>query len=271
MMTAGGSTEALIRGRRVISNSILGIIIILLSWVTVDFVLKFVYKPDAVISGTAQLGPWNAIWSAAEDSKCIVARIPEPITTGIVDFVSSVVWSSFGVGEIGSGDCSPESIYSLAAASGQQLTQSQANVLSCIARFESSCTNNPGTARTPNGQSTTASGLLQIVIGINDTCHNLNVPNCHVPQITYVGNPQETLDQRDRPYLYNNCSRAFSNGHVRPGYELLAQSCRRAAADPRCNISAAACLVKQNPSFSDWTADPRSSGQRACIARYGGS
>lgn len=169
-MTAGGSTEALIRGRRVITNSILGLIIILFSWVTIDFIMKFVYKPDAVISGSAQLGPWNAIWSASEESKCLVVRNPVPVTTGVVDFIRGITGGLPQIGTARTPCIDSHPGCGVPAIMSQGLNENQARAMSCIAMTESS-------GDPTQVSNTGACGLFQITTRPG----NWSIPRYHGP------------------------------------------------------------------------------------------
>jgi hypothetical protein len=179
-------------------NSMVALAVILLAWVTVDFILKFVYKPEAVISGNARLGPWNAIWSAAEDSKCLVVREPQPITTGLVELVMGITPGSSSGGEVSAGSgalCADSNAFcSVRVLTAQGLTEPQARVMSCIAMTESRGNHAIGFAKCRvRGQlvtcSTRACGLFQhLTAGSNQIWNNpryhrapcsTNVNDCH--------------------------------------------------------------------------------------------
>lgn len=156
------------------------------------------------------------------------------------------------------GDCTGNNIASAAAAGGYNLTAAQANTLACLAVVESNCGNYTNVPTTPQGIPTSATGQFQIVLGLNTECHNLNLNVC-------------ADAARSRGYQVTgnlNCSSAFLGGQPRRGMEQLASACRAAAFDLNCSASAAACLLQKNPSYGDWTADPRNSKQKACIAQY---
>lgn len=152
-------------------------------------------------------------------------------------------------------DCSAGNIQAAAASGGYNLTDQQASVLSCIAIPESACGRDTSIARTPSGQPTSATGMFQIILGINDQCHNLNIPVC-----------TDAANQAGYELGGNlNCSQHFRGGLP---IDNIGQACRAAANNISCNASAAACLVQNNRSsnqFSDWTADSRASRQAQCI------
>ena len=258
-MTAGANANKRSEGKNIMLNSVIGLLIMLAAYIGVDFVMKAVYNPSATFEGQ-NLGPWNAIWAPSADDMCLlVNRNPLPITTGTLGIITGASWwSSSAATSLGSGDCSPDRIRAAAASGGYQLTQAQAETFSCLAREESSCGTNITGATTPGGAPTTAHGMFQIVLGLNDTCHNLNIPVC-----TQAAN---RAGHRISGNL--NCSQAFERGRVKRGKEALAAACQAASRSLDCNASAAACLLQRRPDFGDWTADARSSGQRACIMRY---
>lgn len=246
-MTSAGRVDALIRGRRVITNSIVGLIIILLAWVAIDFLMKFVYKPEAVISGTAQLGPWNAIWSAAEDSKCLVVRSPAPITSGSINIPVGTALSGGA-----SGNCST------AALTNDWGDASVAQVFSCMLKNESRC------GDTADNPTSTARGRYQIVLGLNDQGHNLNFPVC-------------TQAARQAGYQVDgdlNCSRYVSGGEIKAQYRSNmsdpsnpAGACVAAQSNASCNTAAAQWLFNfdrraGNDGFGPWRG---SSWNQRCI------
>jgi hypothetical protein len=57
IMTAGGSTERVAKGREIITAAITGLIIALLSWLLLDTIIK-IMAPNFQ---AASLGPWNKI------------------------------------------------------------------------------------------------------------------------------------------------------------------------------------------------------------------
>ena len=242
-------------------NIFLGIVIMLVGWLVIDTIMR-------VLTGS-RLGPWNTIECKSNTPLVKFAEKP----TGSVSVVpggpadtytppgKSVDTDSNGnplPAELGRADCSPENIMSAAQAGGYNLTQAQANTLSCLSGPESGCRNNPGQATTPGGQPTTASGVFQIVMGYPDDCHSLNIPACTQAAQSAGYNVSGNLQ----------CSNAFSGGRAKPGMEDLAAACRAAASNFTCNTAAAACLVQRQPNFRDWTADSRSSRQAACISQF---
>lgn len=245
-VSAGGKETA----KKVLLNTVVGIVIALAGWLIVDALMAVLYNP-----GNAG-GTWSTIISSGGLDPCITLQASLNQAPGTVG--STVTGVSADGGKFLSlptnGDCTPERLLAATAGSPYTLTQSQANTLSCIAVPESSCSNTTPQARQPDGTPTSASGMFQIVFGAgNDTCHNLNIPACS--QAAGVSGPL-------------NCYSAFRGGLPRAGKEAEAAACKRAAANLTCNAQAAACLVKGRPDFGDWTGDKRASTQKNCITLY---
>ncbi|MDD2657855.1 MAG: hypothetical protein PHD04_04340, partial [Candidatus Pacebacteria bacterium] len=156
------------------------------------------------------------------------------------------------------GNCTASNLLAATAGSTYTLTQSQANTLSCIAVPESTCGANTTGAKQVNGTPTSAAGMFQVVMGYNDTCHNLNIPSCTAAAVQAGYSVSGNL----------NCSTAFSGGKPKAGKESLAAACQAASMNLNCNVQAAACLVKAKPNFSDWTGDPRAATQQNCVTLY---
>ncbi len=57
IMTAGGSTERVSKGREIVTAAITGLIIALLSWLIIDTIIKII----AVGWDSLQIGPWNKL------------------------------------------------------------------------------------------------------------------------------------------------------------------------------------------------------------------
>jgi hypothetical protein len=156
-MTRGGNPGAREQARNVIGSSMVGLLIILGAWLGVDFVMKMIYDPGAVVSGETKLGPWNAIWAPSPngDDMCLIVREPLPIATGGLDFIRQVTGSlpQVGTARAPCPDSNPGC--SIASIMEYGLNEKQASAMSCIAMTESSG------VRT-QVSSTGACGLFQI-------------------------------------------------------------------------------------------------------------
>lgn len=251
------------QAKKVLTNAAVGLLIILSAWLIVDFVMKVLYQ--GANGDPGKFGPWNSILVGG--SVCVVASDDlKPLFSGSIfakpgegtETGAEPSAVQIGNASVGAAGCSPATITSAAAAGGYTLTQQQANTFSCIAKAESSCGTNISGATTVDGKPTTAHGMFQVVMGYKDDCHSLNIPVC-----TQAAKRAGWPGSGDL-----NCSTAFSGGKPKAGMTQLANACKAAAANVECNASAAACLLKNNPGFKDWTADSRSSAQKACVARY---
>jgi hypothetical protein len=239
------------QGKTRLLNGVIGMLVILGAWISVDFIMKVLYEPDTVFEATI-FGPWNSILASNGKDYCIQAQTPVPITTGTLGIVFGVpVGTSAALSPgTGTGSCNAQQVAAAAAAGGYPLSASQANALACIAQPESGCGAKTTGATTVSGKGTSASGPWQITIGASDKCHSLNIPAC--------GNL--------------NCSLAYSKGAVKSdaASQALAAKCQAAANNLTCSAAAAACLIQaNNGSFNAWTADSRSSTQKACITANG--
>ncbi|MBA3789497.1 hypothetical protein H0X32_03885, partial [Patescibacteria group bacterium] len=242
------------KARARLFNAVIGLVIVLVAWLLIDSLMKVIYN-----SGSS-FGPWNSILADSGD-KCFIAKANPPPLPGLTDAANtsggtggtgpSVPGAGGTLPQNGTGACSASTVQSSAAAGGYNISSSEATILACLARPESACGQKTTGATTPGGQSTSASGPWQILLGAKDSCHSLNIPAC--------GNL--------------NCSAAYSGGHPKPDAQsqALAAQCQAAANNLTCSASAAACLIQANHgSYGAWTADPRSSTQKACVASGGG-
>ncbi|KND49484.1 MAG: hypothetical protein AB203_00165 [Parcubacteria bacterium C7867-008] len=274
LITSGANAGARTKAKNRMLNAVLGLVVVLTAFLMVDTVMKVLYNPDAPFEG-GTFGFWNEIFVGDGDNFCVKKNenpgflnngsLGDP-TGGDDDGGGSAPSGPLNPGTNtstvgitpGSGTCAPEVISKAAAAGGYSLTSAQATTFSCIAKFESSCGSRITGAKTEQGKPTTANGMFQIILGYKDNCHSLNLPVCST-----------AAKRAGYPVSGNlNCAAAFSGGKPRPGKEKEAAACKAAAANVDCNTSAAACLLKNNPSFSDWTSDSRATKQKACIAKY---
>lgn len=79
LMTSSTNPEAKSTARKMLGNAVLGMLIILSSWLIVDFVMKTLYNPSASFSGKA-IGPWNSILQGG--GACVIARPPKALFSG---------------------------------------------------------------------------------------------------------------------------------------------------------------------------------------------
>ncbi len=148
----------------------------------------------------------------------------------------------------GTAGCDPNTVLQASIDSGYSLTNAQANTLACISRGEDSCGAGPVTNYNW-GRGSSAAGAYQVTLQSHSNCYDNSV--CE----TAAGQSGVPL----------NCRTGFSGGNPIAGSPVVA-TCLKAAANVSCAAAAAACLVKANPSFSDWA--PYSSSNAACVSQY---
>jgi hypothetical protein len=103
LMISGGNPKARSQGKTRIANSIIGIAVILCSWIIVDFVMKTLYDPATTFeSGT--FGPWNNILAPAKGSECIKQKTPNALSDVIVPLTTLTPGTSVSSGG-GGGTC----------------------------------------------------------------------------------------------------------------------------------------------------------------------
>ncbi len=108
LMTSGGSAEARSEGKTRIANAVIGIIVILCSWILIDFVMKTVYNPGTEFQSNV-FGPWNNILASNGADLCIQPKNPTAITSGTLGILlgtttDSSASTASGVGSAG-GTC----------------------------------------------------------------------------------------------------------------------------------------------------------------------
>jgi hypothetical protein len=245
LMISGGSPEARSLAKTRLLNAVVGIAVILCSWLIVDFVMKFIYEPTTAFEGTT-FGPWNSILAGNGIDLCLQVKEARPITTGtILANLSNVTDTGGSLVVGGGGACSAQNVKTGAAAGGYQLTDAEANTFACLAKYESGCGVKNLNYNWNNGSS--AAGAFQVLLSDNAACYEN--PACQA-----AAGVTGKL----------NCAAGFKNGNPYPAGNEIALRCVRAAANLSCSASAAACQMRKQ-GFSAWTADKNSSGQKQCI------
>lgn len=160
LMTSGSKPDARTKARHLIANALIGLLVLLGAWLLVDFVLKFVYNPNAIVSGDTKLGPWHGIGASNGSDMCLVVREPTPIATGVVGFIADLINGPNGplpnIGVAGALCADSNTACSVNVLKAAGLSGAQANAMSCIAVTES--TGNPNTPKSSTG----ACGTFQI-------------------------------------------------------------------------------------------------------------
>lgn len=96
-MTSVGNPEARSKGRTMLINVFVGLLILLSAWLVVDFIMKKLYN-------STSYGPWNSILGGDADVEyCIVATNAEHLSGLAGGLLNGIVGSEGGAGTIGTG------------------------------------------------------------------------------------------------------------------------------------------------------------------------
>lgn len=263
-MVNSTNPENIQKGRQVMLNAVIGLVVVLSAWLVVDFIMKILYEPSTAFEG-GTFGPWNSILASNGKDYCIEPKDPVPLTTGTVEILTgdapggnSPVVSGGGpvsVSANGRGACNAKLVQAAAVSGGINMSAREANTIACIAGPESGCGTQMQNYNWNGAKSTppsTAYGPFQITLKGNSTC--LNNTACQK-----AAGVTGSLD----------CSKAFDRkGYAIPG--TLLNQCRTAAANLSCSAVAASCIVAANKgSYSAWTGNKDSTAKhQACVANY---
>lgn len=239
---SGGKEQA----KKILTNTVVGIVIALAGWLIVDALMAVLYNPQAVGE------TWWSIVNSGTGDMCLPQNgtfYQAGSAPGVTGGAPSTAPLSFG-----SGPCDPTLLKQYVPS----LTQSQANTLACLAKPESACganiKNGYWDKATPfNGLASTAYGAFQVTLSTNHRFYENQA--CY--EAAGVQGPL-------------NCQNGFgAGGFIAGGNATTLANCMRAAANLGCSANAAAGVMRTQ-GFSAWTADPRSSLQKQCIAQYSG-
>lgn len=237
LVTSGGNRHAKEDAKSMISNMIIGYVIVLAGWLLIDTGMR-----TLLLDGETRLGMWNELSCMAQPNPAAGTFTPRTfdpngeipgnrvVVTPGYTYVTGGTGGSLSGGGSGGGagggvQCSPSnSACSVAALQAAGLTPVQANVMSCIAMTESS--GNPNTPPynvTNPGSNSTACGTFQIT------------------RTTWRGNPPPGACNDWR----SNCQRA------------------------QCNIQMMVRLVRAR-GYADWTCPGCNNRAASCVRAYGG-
>lgn len=218
------------QAKKVLTNAVIGLLIILSGWLIVDFVMKILYD-----SNGGNFGPWNEILTGGDI--CVVAASTTPLFTGTI---AGTTIPSGGTGSSGggsydpryttSGACSPNSVQQ--AGQSVNITAKEAKFLACIARPESQC----GADLTNYnwGRGSSAYGPYMILLDGN---------------ARYFENAACRRAANVTGRL--NCSAGFTGGNPIAG-SAIAQRCMQAASNLACSTAAATALLRDSGA-TPWT------------------
>lgn len=150
MVMSAGDTGKVSKGKEMMSNAVIGLVIVLSAWLLMDTVLKMI-----VGEGSQAYGVWEKI-------SCTTQTQPSAYKTVESTTVPTKYPSTYGTGAYGGllSTCAPgNTACSVDALKSTGFTDAQAAVMSCIAMTESS---GIPTARNSNPKST-ACGTFQVL------------------------------------------------------------------------------------------------------------
>jgi hypothetical protein len=250
------------KAKGILVHTVVGIVIALAGWMIVDALMAVLYNPGAS-TGTSTLGAWANIVTGGDTclSQAGLSGGLNQVATSTGNGAGNGALNPPPSGKAGTA-CDPAAVQAGAAAGGKNtLTNTQANILACIAKPESACGSNLNppnynwnSAKSSPGS--TAAGAFQVLLSSNHSCYE----NTACYTAAGVGGPL-------------NCQNGFDgsgNPKTDAASAQLVQTCLTAADNLNCSAAAAACLLAQNGgSFSAWTSDQNSSAQQACITNGG--
>lgn len=211
------------QAKKILTNGVIGLLIILSAWLIVDFVMKMLYNPNA-----GNFGPWNEILVGGD--LCIKPRETKGLFTGSITSVPGDSSGSYDPRYTTSGACSPTSVQQ--AGQTVSITAKEAKFLACIARPESQC---GGDLTNYNwGKGSSAYGPFMILLDGN--ARYFENEACRV-----AANVSGRL----------NCQDGFTGGNQIPG-SAIANRCMRAAANLACSTAAATALLRESGA-TPWT------------------
>ncbi|MES2931371.1 MAG: pilin [Patescibacteria group bacterium] len=212
------------QAKKILTNAVIGLLIILSAWLIVDFVMKLLYNPNA-----NNMGPWNQILTGGD--LCIKPMENlQPLFSGSILAVPGASSASYDPRYTTSGSCSPASVQQ--AGQSVTITVKEARFLACIARPESRC---GGDLTNYNwGRGSSAYGPFMILLDGN--ARYFENEACRV-----AANVSGRL----------NCQDGFRNGNPIPGSDI-ARRCMQAASNLACSTAAATALVRQSGA-TPWT------------------
>lgn len=211
------------QAKKVLTNAVIGLLIILSAWLVVDFVMKLLYNPNA-----NNFGPWNEILTGGDI--CITAASSTPLFSGSIFEVPGTGSTSYDPRYTTSGACSPAGVQQ--AGQSVNITVKEARFLACIARPESQC----GADLTNYNWGRGSSAYGPFMILLDGNARYFENEACRV-----AANVTGPL----------NCQDGFRGGNPIPN-SGIANRCMRAAANLACSTAAATALVRESGA-TPWT------------------
>lgn len=250
-----GRSEA----NKILMNTIVGIVIALAGWLIVDAILTALTSRD--------LTSWTSGMFGNGLAPCLAIRtdIFNPSGGQTTDGGlgtggnGAAGASNIAVSISGSGACDPTVVAQGAQAGGYTISNSESQVLACLARYESGCgVQNKNLVcwnkDCGNGSASSAAGAFQVLLAANSSAYDNNACD------DALGLPHGTA---------LNCKAGFnSHGYPIAGSPVV-DKCVQAAGNIPCSAAAIAKLLGSNPSYSTWSAAYGTSAKdMACVTQY---
>lgn len=194
---------------------------------------------NAIFGLILALGAWTLLYTINpdllnSDLKSLKNVVVNVTAESFAQSPSTYIVPLGGTGQASGTNCDENAVAASNQTANAGLSNTQIKTLACIGGIETGC-NSIQNYAWDNGSS--AYGPFQILLQSNASCFESDV--CR--QAAGINGPL-------------NCVAGFRGGNPIPGSPIVAQ-CKKAADNFTCSVSAAACLIKKNPSYSDWNAN----------------
>jgi hypothetical protein len=248
-----GESGKISQAKQILLNTVIGIIIALAAWLIVNALLSALTGQSFSVWTSPLSGGAQCLTLAAGGVSAPPSSGGTSTNTGTGSAAVTLPTPSTVPGNA----CNPATI----TAAVPTATPSQANLLACIAKGESSCGASGGPFNlnyswnkpNENGLASSAAGAYQVLLSSNSECYDN--PICEAAG----GTPGVPL----------NCKSGFDS----KGFPLTSGAgattvgkCVQAAGNVQCSAAAAVCLLKKQPFAAAYATDPYTS---VCLSAYG--
>lgn len=252
-----GDPGKISEAKKVVTNTIVGIVVALASWMIVDAVMAVLYSP-----GNAG-GTWSTMIFSSGDfclpqKGALSSDVLDPTKTAPSVTPGAGTTLATDLSNVPGNPCNPATIMAAAPA-----TAAQANQLACVAKGESTCgTKNPpynlnyswGIASGSSGKASTAAGAYQVLLSSNHDCYEKK------PCYAAVGLPMDGGTKL-------NCQTGFDSKGFPIAGSAVVETCKKAAGNVACSAAAAVCLLGKQSFASAYATDPYTA---SCLSAYPG-
>lgn len=195
---------------------------------------------NAILGLLLALGAWTLLNQINPDLLDVSLESLKDVTVEVTaqDFALSPSKYIVPLGKTGKAsgtNCDENEVAASNQTANASLSNAQIHTLACVGGIETGCKSIKNYAW---GKGSSAYGPFQILLQGNADCFESNI--CR--QAAGVSGSL-------------NCAAGFLNGNPIPNSPIVEQ-CKKAANNFTCSVSAAACLIKKHPDYSDWNANP---------------